>query len=156
MKSFFIAACALAAALVPASAYTSRKTGFTEFAEIEELIVERNTMGSTCMALSEIKRCIPVSRTIKSQLLGTDCYMDGFALDTPQLTVQCTSTVKSTPRSIDYSDSVIRATEQLTVQSAIARRGKKQNKNSSDIDGRELSTSTIGTYEVTQLKARLA
>lgn len=69
-----------------------------------------------------------MSHTYISRPLGNNCYIGFFLFDT----------------------------EQLTVQSAIAGELKKQNNNPISIDGNELGNSTIGTDEVTQLKARLA
>jgi hypothetical protein len=82
--------------------------------------------------------------------------MGGCVLDTSQLTVQCASTIRGDSRSIDYSDSVIRATEQLTVQSTIASELNEQLDNPICSDRSELGNSTTGTDEGTQLKARLA
>ncbi|TMK56502.1 MAG: hypothetical protein E6G51_09715 [Actinobacteria bacterium] len=147
MKRLLVAACAFAALLVPAFAYASRKTGLNEFMEFEDLTMERNTMDHTCTLLSEKARCVPVSQAIT-------CYVGGFSLDTAQLTVSSTP-VKGNPKPTDFSEGVVRATEQLTVQSTIA--GEiNQSPNNPSSDRREFTTSTIGTDEGIQLKARLA
>jgi hypothetical protein len=80
-----LTACAFAALCVPASACTSRKTGFTEFMEFDDLTIGRNTMNHTKFS----KCCTPVSQTvIDSNPLGINCYIGGLSLDTEQLTVQ--------------------------------------------------------------------
>jgi len=156
MRKLFMAAAALAAfAFVPVFACTSRKTGFSELHEFNDLTIKRNTMDHTYAVFSGYSRCRPVSQTIiNNNSLGNACYIGGFSLDTKQLTVQCTSS-NGNPKSADFSESVVRATEELTVQSAITGEAEQHN-NSTSSDRNEFSTSTIGTYEGPQLKARLA
>ncbi len=133
MKKLFIAAAALSAfaafACVPVFAWTSRKTGFSEFYEFDDLTIKRNTMDHTYTVFSGYSRCRPVSQTINNYSpLGNNCYIGGFSLDTEQLTVQCTSISRDTLK----------------------------NHNSPSGNCSAASNRSIGTYEGTQLKARLA
>jgi hypothetical protein len=127
MKRLFMAACALAALIVPASAYTSRKTAFCEFMEFEELTVERNTMNHTSTVSSEYTRCVPISQVITDSPLVSTCYVGGVELDTEQLTAPYATTSES----------------------------KAQPDNLISSDFSEFSNSTIGSNEGTQLNARL-
>jgi hypothetical protein len=156
LKLMGLAACAhFALASMSASACIPRTTGFSEFHEFDDLTGERNTMFDPCTVFSGDSRCLPVSQTITSDPYGSNCYVGGSAIDTVQLTVPGTNTNEirlGNHNSSSTNDSVIRATPQLTVQSAITNEIQKQN----HINGSEFSTSTIGTNEGTQLKARLA
>jgi len=86
-------------------------------------------MDHTYTVFSGYSRCRPVSQTIvNDNPLGNNCYIGRFSLDTEQLTVQCTS----------------------------INRGALKTHNSPSGDCSAASNRSIGTYEGTQLKARLA
>jgi hypothetical protein len=155
MKKLLMAAYAFAALCVPASAYTSRKIGFIEFEEFADLTNQRNTMNHNCTVFSGDSRCIPVNQTITSDPYGSNCYGGGLSLDTEQLTVLSANTNEvqlGNHNSLNANDSVIRATPQLTVHSATTNEVQLQ----THINGGYPSTSTIGTDEFSQVKARLA
>ncbi len=82
--------------------------------------------------VSEDDRCITVSQTITSDPLGITCYIGGLSLDTelrPAL-----------------------STGELTARNPTNRENKKEDSGFVSQSGNSIS----GTYEGTQLKARLA
>lgn len=163
MKKLVLAALSAAAlmsfACASASAYTSRKTGFIEFEEFADLTSQRNTMDYTYTVFSGYTRCMPVSQTITSDRYGSNCYIGGSAIDTVQLTVPGTNTNEvqiGNHNSLSVSRRLALNTGELTVRSTTTSEFKGQLNNSTSSDCSESSTSTIGTDEGTQLKARLA
>lgn len=150
VRQLGLLACAAAALMAfagSASALTctSRKTGFSEFHEFDDLTGERNTMFDPCTVFSGDIRCIPVSK----------CYVGGSAIGTVQLTVPSTNVNEvqiGNHNSLSVSRRLALNTGELTVRSATSNEVQLQ----THINGSEYSTSTIGTNEGTQLKARLA
>ncbi len=164
IKMLGLAACAAAAlmafagsASASALTCTSRKTGVNGSNGIDDHTNEWSHMNGTYTLTQGIACGNPHSQVEnrKTTVLGGS-HIDSVALITEQVTVSDTNTSEvkfANHNSWSTNNSSTLGTGQLTVQSTTNE--AQLHATNSGVNGSESINSTVGTYEVTQIKARL-